>query len=420
MLLAQLDVPLVDGLVSSTDDVIVDEERRPYLIHLRMLQEWLLCGPKPLGGGSALSGASAVADETTYGQAPSVGTLVNQYALADHTHGTPPLPPGAEPGNTVVSETAFGQAASAGALAQFSRADHTHGTPPQPPATQPGNTVVSETTFGQAANAGTATPYSRADHTHGTPTLAGDVTIDPNSGDAVVGGIGHIPIDLTTLTDGEVLIFNKASGKWLPGLTGGTSGGDFVEHPAGLPRYFIVAAGIVRANAPHQLPVYNNLQVVGIPGAGIVVCIFDGYTFPIPDNLRYIVKALPVFQTQIEMNVVVNFLQFNKDGFYLWVTRGNGQPIDTGTLASIEFMIEVSEYHDKVETLARPRVDLNTATADELRALPRIGPEIAQRIVATRRKTRSGFQTLSDLTKVEGIGEDTLRIIEPFVTLSHK
>lgn len=65
----------------------------------------------------------------------------------------------------------------------------------------------------------------------------------------------------------------------------------------------------------------------------------------------------------------------------------------------------------------RPRVNLNTASVDELRTLPRIGPELANRIVALRKKTRGGFKTLSDLTKVNGIGEDTLRVIKPFVTL---
>jgi hypothetical protein len=50
LLLAELDVPLhrvalsdetkVDDLV----DIVVNEERRPFLIHSRLLQEWLLCG----------------------------------------------------------------------------------------------------------------------------------------------------------------------------------------------------------------------------------------------------------------------------------------------------------------------------------------------------------------------------------------
>jgi competence ComEA-like helix-hairpin-helix protein len=424
VLLAQLDVPLVDGLASSDEAVVVNEEQRPFLVHLRMLQEWLTCGPHAMGGGSSITPASAVIDETTFGQASSVGTLVNQYALADHTHGTPPLPPGAEPGDTVVSETAFGQAASAGEAAQYSRADHTHGTPPQPPAAQPGNTVVSETTFGRAAVAGSSTQYSRADHTHGTPLLTGDVTATPGRL-TVVGGIGQIPIDLTNLDDGEVLIFNKTQGRWLPGPTGGNAAGDFVEHPAGLPRYLIVAAGIVKFDPPVRSPVYNNLKIIGFPNVGVVACTFDTYNQPhLADDHQYIVKVLPIFNPEIKNETqgvfAISILRFEKDGFYLWVTDLVGRPTDPGLLRSMEFMIEVSEYRAKVGAAVRPRVDLNTATADELRTLPRVGPALANRIVAARRKTRGGFKTLDDVAAVDGIGADTLRIIEPFVTLSHK
>jgi hypothetical protein len=43
LLLATLDVPLtVDGEVSDAGSVTIDEERRPFLLHLRFLQEWAL------------------------------------------------------------------------------------------------------------------------------------------------------------------------------------------------------------------------------------------------------------------------------------------------------------------------------------------------------------------------------------------
>ncbi len=51
LLLAELDVPLVNvgpGInwqVDDTNPVIIDESRRPILLHTRMLQEWMLCGP---------------------------------------------------------------------------------------------------------------------------------------------------------------------------------------------------------------------------------------------------------------------------------------------------------------------------------------------------------------------------------------
>ena len=48
VLLAELNVPLVfvapDWRVSDVLPVIVNERNRPYLLHLRMLQEWMLCG----------------------------------------------------------------------------------------------------------------------------------------------------------------------------------------------------------------------------------------------------------------------------------------------------------------------------------------------------------------------------------------
>ena len=45
VLLAELHVPITaDAQVTDLGRVVVDEARRPYLVHLRMLQEWVLCG----------------------------------------------------------------------------------------------------------------------------------------------------------------------------------------------------------------------------------------------------------------------------------------------------------------------------------------------------------------------------------------
>lgn len=54
----------------------------------------------------------------------------------------------------------------------------------------PGNTVVSETAAGQAATAGVSTDYSRADHTHGTPPLPTPAAIG-----AAEGGHTHAGYD---------------------------------------------------------------------------------------------------------------------------------------------------------------------------------------------------------------------------------
>ncbi|MCI0568296.1 MAG: helix-hairpin-helix domain-containing protein [Acidobacteria bacterium] len=64
-----------------------------------------------------------------------------------------------------------------------------------------------------------------------------------------------------------------------------------------------------------------------------------------------------------------------------------------------------------------PRVNLNTATAEDLTSLPGIGPSYAKRIVDYREKN-GPFKRVEDLLNVQGIGEKTLEKIRDRVTLS--
>ncbi|WP_367726725.1 ComEA family DNA-binding protein [Microbacterium sp. LMI1-1-1.1] len=52
-------------------------------------------------------------------------------------------------------------------------------------------------------------------------------------------------------------------------------------------------------------------------------------------------------------------------------------------------------------------IDLNTATADQLDTLPRIGPAIAERIISWREEN-GRFRSVDDLLSVPGIGEKML------------
>ena len=61
-------------------------------------------------------------------------------------------------------------------------------------------------------------------------------------------------------------------------------------------------------------------------------------------------------------------------------------------------------------------VDLNRATADELRALPGIGPVMAGRIVAFR-KEHGRFVRPEDLVRVPGVGKKTFARIAPLVRI---
>ena len=62
-------------------------------------------------------------------------------------------------------------------------------------------------------------------------------------------------------------------------------------------------------------------------------------------------------------------------------------------------------------------VNINTASAEQLALLPRVGASVAQRIIDFRDKN-GRFKTLEDLMLVRGIGEKTYELIEPHVTLT--
>jgi competence protein ComEA len=59
-------------------------------------------------------------------------------------------------------------------------------------------------------------------------------------------------------------------------------------------------------------------------------------------------------------------------------------------------------------------VDLNTATAEQLETLPRVGPSLAARIIAWR-TAHGRFARVADLGRVPGIGDRTLASLTPLV-----
>ena len=65
---------------------------------------------------------------------------------------------------------------------------------------------------------------------------------------------------------------------------------------------------------------------------------------------------------------------------------------------------------------AEGQVNINNAGAEELALLPRVGAVVAKRIVDFREQN-GRFSAPEELMLVEGIGEKTFELIEPWIAL---
>ena len=70
-------------------------------------------------------------------------------------------------------------------------------------------------------------------------------------------------------------------------------------------------------------------------------------------------------------------------------------------------------------TTAFAKVNINTATAEELATLPGIGPVKAEAIV-NYRKTKGEFKSIDQLTEIKGIGDKMLEKVKKDATTTGK
>jgi len=62
------------------------------------------------------------------------------------------------------------------------------------------------------------------------------------------------------------------------------------------------------------------------------------------------------------------------------------------------------------------KINLNSATEEQLMLLPSVGPSKAERIVVWRKKN-GGFKRVADLRRVKGFGYRTFKRLEPFLDI---
>lgn len=84
-----------------------------------------------------------------------------------------------------------------------------------------------------------------------------------------------------------------------------------------------------------------------------------------------------------------------------------------------EYDYVAPKYTEKSEIYAaeEPLVDINLANEKELQKLPGIGEALAKRIIKTRREI-GGFASSYELVFVEGISEEQMKTLLPYITVS--
>lgn len=76
------------------------------------------------------------------------------------------------------------------------------------------------------------------------------------------------------------------------------------------------------------------------------------------------------------------------------------------------FQINICLSAEKIEG----RVNINSATEDQIAFLPGIGPKLAKEVVSYR-TTSGGFKTIEDIKRVSGVGEKKFEKIKDFIVV---
>lgn len=145
---------------------------------------------------------------------------------------------------------------------------------------------------------------------------------------------------------------------------------------------------------------------------------------PIPDS-RPLTSTFSLMLTRDERRAVVFLAVVAAAGAVVRVLGGGEGPPGAGVVAPHLAAGDLERQRRLVreaEARARPlgpgeRIDADRAGALELERLPRIGPALAQRIVAWR-DSHGPFGSLEELGRVPGIGEGMLELLRGHLSFS--
>jgi competence protein ComEA len=134
------------------------------------------------------------------------------------------------------------------------------------------------------------------------------------------------------------------------------------------------------------------------------------YALPQQSRLADAVAAAGGLTEEADV-ATVNLADWARDGQQIRIPEAGAQPSAGPTLAEGV----VSRLSEPVDVVT-DKVNLNTATLDELDALPGIGPVYAQRIIDYR-ETQGPFEDPAEIMEIKGIGPACYEGLKDCVTV---
>ncbi len=372
LLLARLQVTLApDGRVDAAVPVDVIEDDRPILAPLRLLQEWMTCGPGEAGSGGAVGPRGPRGDQGLVGEqgvrgdrgptgdagpvGPTGATGPQGAVGPDGPDGVvgPDGPVGAAgpigatgPTGATGALGAPGVAGPQGAAGADGAAGPTGAQGPAGPqgdAGPPGPAGVP----GPQGDAGVAGPTGAAGP-QGGAGVAG-----PTGAAGPAGGPGPVGVQGPAGIPGSAGAPGVQGAQGLQGLQGaqGPAGdpavliGQFVETAPKAGRYAIVAGGEIGIGAA---PGYNGLRVVAVSANGVFTIRYDTIDDDVKAKAQLVVKVTPVFDPRLKTMWLANYMDLTTAGILVRVIP---VPDNTGVTQNIwnavRLMVEVSMFNPR-------------------------------------------------------------------------